>query len=186
MLPTRSIPVRKPSRKPPFARSSMPDARFQRHRAAPPTGRMLDRPNIILDAPMTSGPASPAEHRRTAIALASELCDTRPDGGVAPPVRRRGPALTEIWIVFAHHRRRHRPLRLGPAAGRSPSASAARWRSGRPGVLTLNQALAGFGDPATIFVTSLFVVSARAGEDRRHRLGRADARRAAPATAASG
>ena len=37
------------------------------------------------------------------------------------------------------------------------------------GVLTLNQSLAGFGDPATVFVTSLFVASAAAPAPRRAR-----------------
>ena len=39
------------------------------------------------------------------------------------------------------------------------------------GVLELEQALAGFGDPTVIFIASLFVVSEGARLDRRHRVG---------------
>ncbi|WP_297974625.1 SLC13 family permease, partial [uncultured Amaricoccus sp.] len=66
--------------------------------------------------------------------------------------------MTEIWIVFAI---------IAAVVGlfvwdRLPviavciGCAMALWATG---VLTLNQALAGFGDPATVFVTSLFVVS---------------------------
>ena len=49
-------------------------------------------------------------------------------------------------------------LRTGCPVGRR-RASAPRWRCGRPGVLTLEQALAGFGDPTVLFIARLFVVS---------------------------
>ena len=42
------------------------------------------------------------------------------------------------------------------------------------GVLTLGQALGGFGDPAVIFIASLFVVSSGLEVTGRHRLGRAN------------
>ena len=66
--------------------------------------------------------------------------------------------MTDIWIVFA--------IIAGviglfvwdrlPVIAVCVGCAMALWATG---VLTLNQALAGFGDPATIFVTSLFVVS---------------------------
>ena len=56
----------------------------------------------------------PPQLRRQAICATSRTWPTtrrrRADGV-------RGTALSDIWIVFAHHRRRHRPLRLGPPAG---------------------------------------------------------------------
>ncbi len=67
--------------------------------------------------------------------------------------------MTEIWIVFA--------IIAGvivlfmwdrlPVIAVCVGCALALWATG---VLTLNQSLAGFGDPATVFVTSLFVVSA--------------------------
>ena len=66
--------------------------------------------------------------------------------------------MTEIWIVFAII-----AVVIGlfvwdrlPVIAVCVGCAMALWATG---VLTLNQALAGFGDPATIFVTSLFVVS---------------------------
>ena len=67
--------------------------------------------------------------------------------------------MTEIWIVFA--------IVAGviglfiwdrlPVVAVCVGCALALWVTG---VLTLNQSLAGFGDPATIFVASLFVASA--------------------------
>lgn len=67
--------------------------------------------------------------------------------------------LTEIWIVFA--------IIAGviilfmwdrlPVIAVCVGCALTLWATG---VLTLNQSLAGFGDPATVFVASLFVVSA--------------------------
>ena len=69
-----------------------------------------------------------------------------------------GDFLTDIWIVFA--------IIAGviglfvwdrlPVIAVCVGCAMALWATG---ILSLNQALAGFGDPATIFVTSLFVVS---------------------------
>ena len=66
--------------------------------------------------------------------------------------------MSEIWIVFAII-----AAVIGlfawdrlPVIAVCVGCAMALWATG---VLTLNQALAGFGDPATIFVTSLFVVS---------------------------
>ncbi len=85
-------------------------------------------------------------------------CATRPDGGGSTACSAVGIALTDIWIVFA--------IIAGviglfiwdrlPVIAVCVGCAMALWATG---VLTLNQALAGFGDPATIFVTSLFVVS---------------------------
>ena len=79
-------------------------------------------------------------------------------GGGAPACPEAGAFLTEIWIVFA--------IIAGviglfvwdrlPVIAVCVGCAMALWATG---VLTLNQALAGFGDPATIFVTSLFVVA---------------------------
>ena len=81
-------------------------------------------------------------------------------GGGAPALSGGGGFLTEIWIVFA--------IIAGvvgffiwdrlPVIAVCVGCAMALWATG---VLTLNQALAGFGDPATIFVTSLFVVCGR-------------------------
>jgi di/tricarboxylate transporter len=66
--------------------------------------------------------------------------------------------MAEIWIVFAII-----AAVIGlfvwdrlPVIAVCVGCSMALWATG---VLSLNQALAGFGDPATVFVTSLFVVS---------------------------
>jgi di/tricarboxylate transporter len=66
--------------------------------------------------------------------------------------------LTEIWIVLAII-----ATVIGlfvwdrlPVIAVCIGCAMALWATG---VLNLNQALAGFGDPATVFVTSLFVVS---------------------------
>ena len=72
---------------------------------------------------------------------------------------------TAAWLDERHldrfhdHRRGHRALCMGPSAGGGGcfGCALALWATG---ILTLNQSLAGFGDPATIFVTSLFVASA--------------------------
>ena len=67
--------------------------------------------------------------------------------------------MTDIWIVFAIV-----VCVIGlfvwdrlPVIAVCVGCAMALWATG---VLTLNQSLAGFGDPATIFVTALFVVSA--------------------------
>ena len=67
--------------------------------------------------------------------------------------------MTDIWIVFA--------IIVAvivlfmwdrlPVIAVCVGCALALWATG---VLTLNQSLAGFGDPATVFVTSLFIVSA--------------------------
>ncbi len=66
--------------------------------------------------------------------------------------------MTDIWIVFAIV-----AAVVGlfiwdrlPVIAVCVGCAMALWATG---VLTLNQSLAGFGDPATVFVTSLFVVS---------------------------
>ena len=66
--------------------------------------------------------------------------------------------MAEIWIVFA--------IIVAvivlfvwdrlPVIAVCIGCAMALWATG---ILSLNQALAGFGDPATVFVTSLFVVS---------------------------
>ena len=68
-------------------------------------------------------------------------------------------AMTDIWIVFAII-----AAVIGlfiwdrlPVIAVCVGCALALWATG---VLTLNQSLAGFGDPATVFVASLFVVSA--------------------------
>ncbi|HRW15507.1 MAG: SLC13 family permease [Rhodobacteraceae bacterium] len=66
--------------------------------------------------------------------------------------------MTDIWIVFAIIACVIALFvwdRL-PVIAVCVGCAMALWATG---VLTLNQALAGFGDPATVFVTSLFVVS---------------------------
>ena len=93
MLPTRSIVVRKPSRKPPFARSSMLDA-----------GSLAIATSPARSQPRRNGSASQRLRRPRSIAgprLRWQVnCATR--------ARRRerrpsvaGAFLTEIWIVFA-------------------------------------------------------------------------------------
>jgi di/tricarboxylate transporter len=67
--------------------------------------------------------------------------------------------VSEIWIVFA--------IIAGvivlfmwdrlPVIVVCVGCALALWATG---ILTINQSLAGFGDPATIFVASLFVISA--------------------------
>jgi hypothetical protein len=57
------------------------------------------------------------------------------------------------------HRLRDRAVHLGQAAG-DRGLRGLRARALGHGVLTIQQSLAGFGDPATIFVASLFVISA--------------------------
>ena len=89
---------------------------------------------------------------------AGKLIMRHAPGGGAPACPEAGAFLTEIWIVFA--------IIAGviglfiwdrlPVIAVCVGCAMALWATG---VLTLNQALAGFGDPATIFVTSLFVVS---------------------------
>ena len=67
--------------------------------------------------------------------------------------------MTDIWIVFAIIAAVIVLFiwdRL-PVIAVCVGCALALWATG---VLTLNQSLAGFGDPATVFVTSLFVVSA--------------------------
>jgi di/tricarboxylate transporter len=69
------------------------------------------------------------------------------------------PDVTDIWIVFAIIAAVIVLFmwdRL-PVIAVCVGCALALWATG---VLTLNQSLAGFGDPATVFVTSLFVVSA--------------------------
>ena len=69
-----------------------------------------------------------------------------------------GVSLTEIWIVFAIIAAVIVLFvwdRL-PVIAVCIGCAMALWATG---VLTINQALAGFGDPATVFVASLFVVS---------------------------
>uniref|UniRef100_UPI002C646FCF SLC13 family permease n=1 Tax=Amaricoccus sp. TaxID=1872485 RepID=UPI002C646FCF len=66
--------------------------------------------------------------------------------------------MTDIWIVFAIITCVIALFvwdRL-PVIAVCVGCAMALWATG---ILTLNQALAGFGDPATVFVTSLFVVS---------------------------
>ena len=69
-------------------------------------------------------------------------------------------------------------VHLEPDPGRASSRSAPRSRSTSPASSTLNQALAGFGDPAVIFIATLFVVSEGLDATRRHGLGRPGARSA--------
>ena len=52
-----------------------------------------------------------------------------------------------------------RAVRLGPAAGGDRGRSASRSALWATGVLSLEDALAGFGDPTVLFIASLFVVS---------------------------
>ncbi len=71
----------------------------------------------------------------------------------------RGSGLTDIWIVFAIIAAIVVLFiwdRL-PVIAVCVGAALALWATG---ILTLNQALAGFGDPAVIFIAALFVVSA--------------------------
>jgi len=113
--------------------------------------------NTLLRQQLPAGLRLVSEHFRPAIALASELCDHASSGGQAAEAVA-GARLAEIWIVFA--------IIAGviglfiwdrlPVIAVCVGCAMALWATG---VLTLNQALAGFGDPATIFVTSLFVVS---------------------------
>ena len=94
----------------------------------------------------------------SAIAQASELCDTAADDGPPRPdgARRR---LTDIWTVFAIIA----AVIVLFVWDRLPvivvciGCGLSLWATG---VLTLPQSLAGFGDPATVFVASLFVASA--------------------------
>ena len=65
LLPTRSIPVRKPSRKPPFFLSSMPDAGRFAIRAVLPTDLLRAVHSDLVPASLA------CEHMSTAIALAS-------------------------------------------------------------------------------------------------------------------
>ena len=113
--------------------------------------------NPSLRQQLRAGLRLVSENFRPAIALASELCDHAPSGGQSAEAVA-GARLAEIWIVFA--------IIAGviglfiwdrlPVIAVCVGCAMALWATG---VLTLNQALAGFGDPATIFVTSLFVVS---------------------------
>jgi hypothetical protein len=69
-----------------------------------------------------------------------------------------GASLTEIWIVFAIIAAVIVLFvwdRL-PVVVVCMGCALSLWATG---VLTLNQSLAGFGDPATVFVASLFVAS---------------------------
>ena len=78
--------------------------------------------------------------------------------------------MTDIWIVFAIIAAIVVLFiwdRL-PVIAVCMAAALALWATG---ILTLQQSLAGFGDPAVIFIAALFVVSARAGGGGRHGLG---------------
>jgi di/tricarboxylate transporter len=84
-------------------------------------------------------------------------CAKRARTAAIPPVRWRG-RVTDILLVFGIV-----AIVIGlfmwdrlPVIAVCVGCAMALWATG---VLSLNQALAGFGDPATIFVTSLFVVS---------------------------
>ena len=79
--------------------------------------------------------------------------------GPSPPAHRQDFSMSDIWTVFAI---------VGavialfvwdrlPVVAVCIGCALALWATG---VLTLNQSLAGFGDPATVFVASLFVASA--------------------------
>ena len=113
--------------------------------------------NPLLRQQLRAGLRLVSEHFRPAIALASELCDHAPSGGQSAEAVA-GARLAEIWIVFAII-----AAVIGlfiwdrlPVIAVCVGCAMALWATG---VLTLNQALVGFGDPATIFVTSLFVIS---------------------------
>ena len=169
MLPTRSIVVRKPSRKPPFARSSMLDAGSVAIAPSPATmveaAKYFRRANDFRPAAVASI-AGPRLRWQVNCATRAGRRAAASSGG--------GGSLDRDLDRLRHHRRRHRPLRLGPAAGhrrlrrlrhgalgdRRAHAQPGARRLRRPGDDLRHLALRGLR---------------RAGEDRPHRLDRADA-----------
>ena len=83
-------------------------------------------------------------------------------------------------------RRRSSSCSSGTACRSRSSRSASALSLWATGVLDLDQALAGFGDPAVLFIASLFVVSEALDATGRHRLGRAGADRPGRRRAARG
>ena len=67
--------------------------------------------------------------------------------------------MSDIAITFAIIAALVVLVRLGPPPGRGRRASAPSLALCGTGVLTLEQTLAGFGDPVVIFIATLFVVS---------------------------